>query len=434
MSLFKWRKKETPEEEGMTYYKMSVASRENGCFADETEQLHKSAELGCPQAFVKLGQYYFYGDEPADICADNEKAVYWMEKAMAGGQTDVENDLAVAYKRLGNLEKAAEHYTHAAEAGDPAAQHNLACLYREGNGVPQDDGKSAFWMSRSSDQSYAPAQRWMGYYYETGCGVEIDEKKAAELYRMAAEQNDTAALCDLSNCYRLGIGVEQDAEQAFSCIKAAADQDKSYLRALFILGWFYETGCGTEQDLWKAAELYLQAAESGYLKAQERREKLGALLFDEGKKEGSTELCRISAFLGSADARDYLWKYGWNQHEELSAKAWADTLRWCRLSAEAGKEEAQDFLPVLLSAAVKKAMGLFDDEDRECRAIFEEAAKTDDVIAMFYLGMIYHLDNDAQTALDWYNRARSHAKGYMLDPVRDSLDENIKACEEYLNQ
>ena len=55
-----------------------------------------------------------------------------------------------------------------ANAGDAAAQFNLALMYDFGRGVPQDDVKGAAWYRQAAEQGYAKAQYNLGFMYATG--------------------------------------------------------------------------------------------------------------------------------------------------------------------------------------------------------------------------------------------------------------------------
>ena len=50
-----------------------------------------------------------------------------------------------------------------AEAGDMKAQSSLSCLYREGDGVPQDDEKAFYWVKKAAAQEDMYAMYNLGY-------------------------------------------------------------------------------------------------------------------------------------------------------------------------------------------------------------------------------------------------------------------------------
>ena len=55
-----------------------------------------------------------------------------------------------------------------AEAGDMKAQSSLACLYQEGDGVPQDDEKAFYWVKKAAAQEDMYAMYNLGYTYLRG--------------------------------------------------------------------------------------------------------------------------------------------------------------------------------------------------------------------------------------------------------------------------
>jgi TPR repeat protein len=58
-----------------------------------------------------------------------------------------------------NLQKAAELFTIAAEAGNPKAQYALSVMYATGAGKPVDMTESRAWLMLSAAQDYQPAVR-----------------------------------------------------------------------------------------------------------------------------------------------------------------------------------------------------------------------------------------------------------------------------------
>ena len=97
-----------------------------------------------------------------------------------------------------------------AEQGDSNAQLELATLYADGDGVPQDAVLAAHWFSKSAHQGNPKAQFALGCCYMTGEGVEPNSTKAAEWFKKAAEQGDSDAQYNLARCYDIGDGIEQN--------------------------------------------------------------------------------------------------------------------------------------------------------------------------------------------------------------------------------
>jgi TPR repeat protein len=81
-----------------------------------------------------------------------------------------------------------------AERGNDMAQFNLALLYYDGKGVPQDYAEAAQWFERAANQGYARAQRNLAEMYATGQGVKRDYVQAYKWFSIcAASGNQTCA-------------------------------------------------------------------------------------------------------------------------------------------------------------------------------------------------------------------------------------------------
>jgi len=91
-----------------------------------------------------------------------------------------------------------------AEQGDSNAQYDLARLYYQGKGVPQDYAKAAGWYRKAADQGNAKAQNGVGFRYEWGKGVAQDYMEAAVWYHKAADQGYAKAQYALGYMYYQG--------------------------------------------------------------------------------------------------------------------------------------------------------------------------------------------------------------------------------------
>jgi TPR repeat protein len=115
----------------------------------------------------------------------------------------------------------------------PLVQNNLAVIYAEGRGVPQDYRKAAEWFRKAAEQGDAFAQSSLAYLYTEGQGVPQDYFQAAEWYKKAALQGDTRAQFHLGLLYYRGKGVAKDHSQAaswfFKAAKAGDREARYYL-------------------------------------------------------------------------------------------------------------------------------------------------------------------------------------------------------------
>ena len=80
-------------------------------------------------------------------------------------------------------------------------------MYRDGQGVSQDDAEAVRWFRLAADQGYADAQYNLGLMYVNGQGVLQDYAEAVRLFRLAADQGDARAQYNLGYMYEAGGGV-----------------------------------------------------------------------------------------------------------------------------------------------------------------------------------------------------------------------------------
>jgi len=77
-----------------------------------------------------------------------------------------------------------------AEQGDAEAQYTLGTLYRNGDGVLQDDQQAVEWFHRSADQGYPLALKALGSCYWGGRGVRQDYAQAYLFFQLALAEGD----------------------------------------------------------------------------------------------------------------------------------------------------------------------------------------------------------------------------------------------------
>ncbi|MBR4126261.1 MAG: sel1 repeat family protein [Alphaproteobacteria bacterium] len=168
--------------------------------------LEKSAGQGHAPAQVMLGKIYQFGRR--GIFKDFQKAKMWYEMAAAKGVNEAMTQLNMIYRQAGddkakavmkdenvewlelgvkqgdpeaalalgrmfetgrhvpkNIERAAELYQMAADAGLTQGEASLGKLYANGEGVPQDNEKAVFWLTKAAEQGYVEAQRKLASVY-----------------------------------------------------------------------------------------------------------------------------------------------------------------------------------------------------------------------------------------------------------------------------
>ena len=86
-----------------------------------------------------------------------------------------------------------------AEAGDAAAQHYLAWMYANGEGVPKSREEAAKWIRKAAEQGKAETQYMLGEAYANGYGVPKDDAEAVKWFRKAAAQGHEEAQAQLES-------------------------------------------------------------------------------------------------------------------------------------------------------------------------------------------------------------------------------------------
>jgi TPR repeat protein len=122
----------------------------------------------------------------------------------------------------GEYEKAREIWLTHAHRGDPAAQRNLAHIYRMGLGVPQDFVQAAAWYRLAADSGLARAQANLASMYLRGQGLEEDPRQAAYWFTAAATNGHVLAQYNLALLYLRGEGVERNEAKAAGWLYRAA--------------------------------------------------------------------------------------------------------------------------------------------------------------------------------------------------------------------
>ena len=115
-----------------------------------------------------------------------------------------------------------------AEQGNAYAQFNLGIMYRNGNGVPENDAEAVKWFRKAAEQGVARAQFNLGFMYANGEGVPENDAEAVKWYRKAADQGDATAQYNLGVMYYNGEGIPENHVGAYvwwSMAKTQGDED-----------------------------------------------------------------------------------------------------------------------------------------------------------------------------------------------------------------
>jgi uncharacterized protein len=170
-------------------------------------------------------------------------------------------DKGYAAYEAGDYAEAVKWFRKAAEQGDAIAQYNLALMYRDGEGVTQDDAEAVKWFRKAAEQGVANAQYNLALRYDKGKGVTQDYAEAAKWFRKAAKQGNASAQSNLGVMYFNGEGVTQDVAEALKWYRKAAEQGVA--QAQHNLGVMYYKGYGVLQDTIAAHMWFNIAAVNG---------------------------------------------------------------------------------------------------------------------------------------------------------------------------
>lgn len=78
------------------------------------------------------------------------------------------------------------HAFQSANAGDPAAQFWIGCMYSVGQHMPRDDQEAVKWWRLAASQGHKGAQYNLGLAYLKGEGIEADEAEATKWFSLAS--------------------------------------------------------------------------------------------------------------------------------------------------------------------------------------------------------------------------------------------------------
>ncbi|MGH6813617.1 MAG: hypothetical protein ACREDM_15180 [Methylocella sp.] len=167
-----------------------------------------------------------------------------------------------------------ENLVGQAEAGDAAAQFDLAVRYADGGAGPRNYELAAQWYEKAAQQGLAVAEYRLGSLYEKGLGVDKDMQHAKDLYQRAAEKGNTRAMHNLGVLAAEG-GKPNYTSAALWFGKAAeyGIRDSQYNLAVLLA-----RGLGVPKDLVKSYTWFAIVAAAGDADAARKRDDVAARL------------------------------------------------------------------------------------------------------------------------------------------------------------
>lgn len=199
-----------------------------------------------------------------EYCADRHdpKAAYWAQRAAEHDHPFGHYFLALHHQLSGqpDLQRAREHYHHAAEQGLHIAHWQLGQIYRHGIGTAPDSGRAAHHLQQAAENGFIAAQTQLAELLSAQ-----NKPEALSWYQTAADNGDDYARAKLAEHYLTGKLTARDPLKAVKHAKAAAEHRQA--EALRLMGDIYRYGLGIKADLHTAQDYYRQAAEQGSLTA-----------------------------------------------------------------------------------------------------------------------------------------------------------------------
>ena len=128
---------------------------------------------------------------------------------------------------LQKYDEAAPLLTRTAEAGDVKAQHFLAMMYENGNGIERDFAKAAYWYGRTAESGDREAQLTYAMICALGKGVEADLAAACHWATRSYHQGNEKAWQTLEIIRAQASAEAAAATEAFKTAQQAGDLDEA---------------------------------------------------------------------------------------------------------------------------------------------------------------------------------------------------------------
>lgn len=321
------------------------------------------------------------------------------------------------------LADAVKEYSLAEQAGYPMAASNLAGLYDEGRGVPQDLRKAASLFRKAADKGVSGAYMGLGYHYEMGRGVPQDWAEAAKLYQKAADTGNADGYAAIANHY--GNSNPPNYAEAVKWSQKAAQGGSGW--GSMQLGWHYLYGAGINKDPLLAKRYYEVAAKQGFPNAMYRlgliyRTGEGVPPDPETAAQWLYQAAKRAHPLAQAELANMFYNGQGTKKDDQAA------FGWYLQAAQAGIVRAQNSVAALyeLGQGVTK-------NDTEAVAWYRKAAGQNDAYAMYQLGLHLRRGNGVAwseaEAMQWFKKAADkgmadaeYAVGY---GYKEGLGQNV---------
>lgn len=287
---------------------------------------------------------------------------------------------------------------------DTEAQFALSMRYTEGLGVEKDPAEASRLLQKAANRGSAKAQRELGSSFVCGTGQERNRKEAVKWLGKAAEQGDAEAQ------FRLAVIHWTEFPNLSEPFQCADESDRRFFDGIDKMNVDLLTGAygGTEDDSnlddSETVKWAKRAAEKGHPRAM-------LLLgychdygcgFDQQDRKQAIECFKQAAMRGLSDAQFQLACHFADDtvlDQDLSV-----AVSWAEKAADQNHSEAQLFLGL----AYREGNGVEQDYEKAVEWFRKSAEQRNDQ-SMFLLGMSLYeglgVDKDHKQAFQWVRRA-----------------------------
>jgi TPR repeat protein len=238
---------------------------------------HQSAKQGTlPEACLQVGMCYEVG---LGVGQNVPKSLKYYRKAADGGHVEAMYRLGsylMNHRRAEVMDKEGEYYIRqAARANHVKALHELGLALVKGAFTEQEKIGAFKMFEKAAELGYAPAQFEIAQCFEYGwIGCDQCEQESLTWYLASATQGYGPAELALSRWYKGGHDTVLAANDAKAFDYAMKAADKGIPEAEYLVGVFYETGSGVQQNYTEAKRWYMRSASQSYHKAVSRLSQL----------------------------------------------------------------------------------------------------------------------------------------------------------------
>lgn len=178
-----------------------------------------------------------------------------------------------------------------AQGGDTDYQLELAMMYHDGDGTPQDYGQALNWYAKAAEAGNRMAQFNLGLIYKNGEGIDVNMDAARMWFARASEAGDVRATHQLGLMAYSGYGLEKDFAKAREYFTAAAQA--TFAESQLNLGVMHIRGEGATQNLVDGYAWLKIAEEGGNTRATELLDALLPKLTPDQKAEGEKRIVEL---------------------------------------------------------------------------------------------------------------------------------------------